>query len=68
VFVGAGHHLVVLALALFVFFLAACILSWVEAGLRSSCLDPPPPSHIGILLYSKTSNHNLVADGGEGGG
>ena len=67
-FVGAGHHLVILALALFIFFLAACILSWRKGGLESSCLYPPPSSYIGILLYSQTGNYNLVADRGEGGG
>jgi hypothetical protein len=36
--------------------------------LESSCLYPPPSSYIGILLYSQTGNHNLVADRGEGGG
>jgi hypothetical protein len=67
--VRARHDMVLLALTFLVFLLTTCAcLSGFQVEVRwSTRLYAPPSAGVGILLYSQTCSHDLIADRGEGG-
>ena len=70
--VGAGHDAVALALALLIFLLAAGArvsdLHGHGRGARGLPSPSPLGEGVGVLLDAQAGSHDLVTDGGEGGG